>query len=95
MNFDDFTKVAAPKFNLLIRNVPDVYNDLGTADVVIFYCVYGANRSPAMAGLYINATADAATRPAKYNANQKVMVLNSGMTGYLATPTPQGRRFIP
>ncbi|KAK5952284.1 hypothetical protein OHC33_006757 [Knufia fluminis] len=90
MNFDDFIKVAAPKFNVLIKGVPTVYNDLGTADVVVFYCYVGANRSPAMAGLYINATTNVATRPTSYNANQRVMVLNSGMTGYMVTPTPQG-----
>jgi len=90
MNFDDFTKVAAPKFNVLIKGVPAVYNNLGTADVVVFYCYYGLNRSPAMAGLYINATANVTTRPEYYNANQRVMVLSGGMQGYMATTTPPG-----
>ena len=92
MNFDD-VRHAGEKFNDLIRSVPAVYNDLGTADVVVFYCQYGANRSPAMAGLYIKATTNVATRPTYYNPDQKVMVLNGGMTGYMGTTTPPGRKF--
>lgn len=94
MNFDNVVNWAASRFRDLIQSVPAAYEGLGKADVVVFYCQYGANRSPAIAGLYLNATADADTRPNGYNEGQRVMVINGGMKGYMGTPSPQGRKFI-
>jgi rhodanese-related sulfurtransferase len=99
MNFDNPATVAAPKFNALIKGVPSVYNDLGSAHLIVFYCQYGQSRSPAMAGLYMKATADVTTRPETYNANQRVVVLDGGMDGYEKNtanpPTPPGRKWDP
>lgn len=70
------------KFNAVIRNAPLVYNKLGAAELVVFYCFYGASRSPTIMTLYNRAVANPATQPATYNANQIVLLLDGGINAY-------------
>lgn len=82
MNLNNPLKWGPLKFNGLIKSLPDVYNDLGSADVLVFYCVIGSARSPAMCHLYREAVKTVADRPRNYNTKQKVMVIDGGITEF-------------
>ena len=82
MNVSNDVSEFKPKFEYLIKNALAVYEPLAKADVVVFYCQYGANRSPAFAGMYMHAIANETDRPQHYNPNQQVMVLEGGVAGY-------------
>ena len=67
------------KFDALVEKVPATFDKLAAADVVVFYCMYAQERSPATMHAYQKAMT---ARPrAGSNPNQYVLLLSDGIKG--------------
>lgn len=85
IHMDMATNTMAPaKFNTVIKSVPAVYNKLGSAELVVFYCSLAATRSPAVMSYYKRAVLALETQPATYNKTQLVLLLEGGISAYTA-----------
>jgi hypothetical protein len=80
-------KVAGPRFAAVMRQVPDTFRDLASADLLVFYCVAGATRSPNTMTSYLY-TRDNAVERTGFNANQVVVLLKGGMGAYQMLDSP-------
>lgn len=86
--------LAPTKFNDVIKSVPAVYNKLGSAELVVFYCSVAATRSPAVMSYYKRAVLAPETQPSTYNKNQLVLLLDGGVTAYTALGGLPNRKYI-
>ena len=79
---------ALPAFNAIMSQAPATFDDLASADMVVFYCRVGAARSPATLDIYRTAIK---TR----NPHQFIVLLEGGIEGYeKEVKNSPDRRFI-
>ena len=83
---------AQMKFDSIVEKVPTTFDKLAAADMVVFYCSYAAERSPATMHAYQKAMT--AKPRAGSNPNQHIVLLDEGINGYMKLKDAPGSKWV-